>query len=180
VATTDVPGVNPGNGDVLKQGCWAESPDGSLLFVTSTENGRVIYSIFDMSKPRVVEYRDAMDEVAFKRRFTAATGSKVIWTWHDKAPFPWDSVIKRGAEDGARLASAEDILDHADDVADSRRRLYRKSDAEQVAEDEGLSGAGILSADLQRRAASVDDLPRSTRRLADGLALLLDQYFRGR
>jgi hypothetical protein len=182
MSTYDVPGANPANGDTLKQGCWAESTDGSLLFVESTENGRVIYSVFDMSKSRVIEYRDAMDETLFKTRFTGKGSSAMPWIWHDKTPFPWDSVIKKGAEDGGRLASADDILDQAAEIAESRRRLSRRSmartAAQQVADEEGLTGNEILNDDLARRGRRFGaSVPHATRRLADGLAQLLDQYF---
>ena len=182
MSTTDVPGANPANGDTLKEKCWAESKDGSLLFVESTENGRVIYSVFDMSKDRVIEYRDAMDEETFKKRFTAATGSSVVWTWHDKKSFPWNRVIKNGAEDGARHASADDLLAEAEEVAASRRRMRRrpKTAAEVVAEEEGLSGTEILDDDLVQRGQRFGDLPLETRRLAHGLAVLLDRWFESR
>src|SRR5437868_2055043 len=106
MATTDVPGANPANGDQLKMGCWAEHSDGSLIFVESTEGGRVVYSIFDMSKMPIIEYRDAMPEDTFKKTFSRRDGNLLIrtinWTWHDKTPFPWDRVIKAGALDGGR------------------------------------------------------------------------------
>ena len=181
MSTTDVPGANPANGDTLKMGCWAKSPDGSLLFVESTENGRVIYSVFDMSKERVIEYRDSMDEATFKTRFTAASGSRIVWTWHDKTGFPWEEVIKQGAEDGGRLASADDIESHAEEVAASRRRIRRgrvRTAAEQIADEEGLEGKEILNSDLRRRAGQLSDqIPASTRRLANRLAVLLDELF---
>lgn len=188
MSTHDVPGANPANGDQLKQGCWAEAPDGSLLYVTDTENGRVIYSVFDLSKKRVIEYRDAMDQAMFKRIYTSPKSggaSKTIWTWHDKSPFPWDAVIKSGAEDGARLASADAILEQAEEIAESRRRIRTggvPSAAERIADDEGLTGAEVVGADIRRRAGQTtgEPVPAATRRLAHGLAQLLDQYFSGR
>ena len=127
MSTNDVPGGNPINNDVLKMGCWAESSDGSLMFVESVENGRVIYSMFDASRQPVIEYRDAMPETEFKTVFSwnadrsaiKNTKSKNVptikWTWHDKSSFPWDKVAK----DGIKYASAADQISDAQRVADS-------------------------------------------------------------
>jgi len=127
MSTNDVPGANPANNDELAMGCWAEHDDGSLILVESTEGDRVIYSMFDLSKSKPVEYRDAMPKAIFEKTFSydaddddgGAPG--VIWTWHDKTPFPWDRVIKAGAEDGPRDVSAEDTLSAAARVAESLR-----------------------------------------------------------
>lgn len=132
MSTNDVPGKNPSNNDVLAMGCWAESSDGSLIFVESFENGRVIYSMFDAATDPVTEYRDALPEKDFKAAFswqadrstlkdTKASGvpTDIKWTWHDKTPFPWDRVIKKGARDGLRYASAADHLSDARRVAES-------------------------------------------------------------
>lgn len=112
MATYDVPGANSANRDVLAMGCWAEHEDGSLIFVESTEANRVIYSIFDTSKSPPIEYRDAVPETAFKKQFSWAPGAAGDkWTWHDKTPFPWDRIIKAGAQDGSRYAAAERVAD---------------------------------------------------------------------
>src|SRR5437762_12981828 len=103
MSTRDVPGYRAENHDELAMGCWAEHEDGSMIFVESTEGGRVIYSIFDMEKQPITEYRDAMAEGAFKRQFSY-DGKSDPWTWHDKTPFPWDRIIKAGSRDGARIA----------------------------------------------------------------------------
>jgi hypothetical protein len=118
MSTNDVPGYKTENNDELACGCWAEHEDGSLIFVESTEDNRVIYSIFDMAKLPPVEYRDAMAQVAFEKAFSYETGSDT-WTWHDKTPFPWDRVIKAGAQDGGRPAFAEHQLNAAEKIADS-------------------------------------------------------------
>lgn len=139
MSTNDVPGANPVNNDELTMGCWAEHDDGSLIFVESTESVRVIYSMFDLSKSPPVEYRDAMSEVSFKKTFswdpTKTKGPNEKWTWHDKTPFPWDSIIKLGVPDGGRFAAAEHLM----------------SAAERVAESLKLKGAGI-SRDIGHRA----------------------------
>lgn len=132
MSTNDVPGTNPDNNDELAMGCWAEHDDGSLIFVESTEGNRIIYSIFDMSKAPIVEYRDAMPENSFKKTFSwdGAKGEK--WTWHDKTPFPWDRVIKAGAEDGPRYASAADHLTAAERVAQSLKLRGEEFDEEKT------------------------------------------------
>jgi hypothetical protein len=102
-------------------GCWSEHNDGSLIFVESTESGRVIYSMFDMGTDPITEYRDSMPEAGFKKAFSFNAGdSDIKWTWHDKTPFPWDRVIRHGARDGARHVHAEDLLSAAQRVARSR------------------------------------------------------------
>lgn len=128
MSTNDVPGAVASNRDELGIGCWAEHEDGSLIFVESTENGRVIYSIFDMRKNGdIVEYRDAMKEKAFKKHFSWKPEADddeelegIKWTWHDKTPFPWDRVIAEGAKDGPRFTHADQLLSAAEKVARSR------------------------------------------------------------
>lgn len=129
MSTSDVPGARPENGDQLAMGCWAEHKDGSMIFVESTEDDRVVYSIFDRSKRPIVEYRDAMETDEFKEYFswTAGDGKKkskkgktpVEWTWHDKTPFDWSKIVQRGAQPGVRYASADDQLTAAERVAES-------------------------------------------------------------
>ena len=129
MSTNDVPGFNPSNRDQLALGCWAEHEDGSLILVESTEGGRMIYSIFDMAKTPPVEYRDGMPEKPFKSTFSWHPGEdddddtdlNIKWTWHDKTPFPWDRVIRAGAQDGGRHAFAEHTLNAAERVAESLR-----------------------------------------------------------
>lgn len=123
MATHDVPGANSANKDELRALCWAEHKDGSLLFVKSVENGRVIYEIYDVASNPITQYTDALPEEGFKKEFTwDPTGNKAKktneqWLWHDKTGFPWDKVIKGGAKDGIHYASAEDQLSAAARVA---------------------------------------------------------------
>jgi len=132
MSTNDVPGANPANNDELAMGAWAEHEDGSLMFVESTEGNRVIYSMFDMSKEPIVEYRDAMPENSFKKTFSWKPGGKSEkWVWHDKTPFPWDRIIKKGFSDGGRLASANDIMTAAERVAESLRLQGVAFDADE-------------------------------------------------
>lgn len=122
MSTNDVPGAKVANNDELAMGCWAEHEDGSLLVVESTEGSRVIYSMFDLSKKQIIEYRDAMPEDDFKEEFSwdPNKAGSVRWTWHDKTPFPWDRVIKQGARDGMHLPSADDYQAVAEKIARSR------------------------------------------------------------
>lgn len=121
MSTNDVPGASPVNGDKLGVGCWAEHEDGSLIFVKSTEQGRVVFEMFDTSQTPVVNYTHAMTEPEFKRRFSlppvGVSGDE--WTWHDKTAFPWDRVIKAGAKPGVHYASADDQLSAAARTAES-------------------------------------------------------------
>lgn len=145
MSTNDVPGANPVNADKLGVGCWAEHEDGSLIFVESTEGGRVIYSVFDTSEKPVIEYRDSMAEGAFKKQFSwmPSDGStKDKWTWHDKSPFPWDRIIKKGARDGRRDVSAEETLTAAARIRKSReiRRGHPVDEAEVETRVDSLRG----------------------------------------
>jgi hypothetical protein len=138
MATHDVPGANAQNADVLATGCWAEHKDGSLIFVKSTESGRVIYEIFDTADDPPTVYTDAMPEREFKKFFSfAPTGKSVIeWTWHDKTPFPWDRIIKTTKRPAPGFASADDQLTAAQRVVESLKRrgkeLLGKRTSEQA------------------------------------------------
>lgn len=118
MSTNDVPGANPSNQDVLAMGCWAEHDDGSMILVESVEATRVVYSIFDVAQDPPVEYRDAMPEDGFKKRFSWPNDSAMKWTWHDKTPFPWTRVMQDFPA-GSRRVSAQDELNAAQRVAES-------------------------------------------------------------
>mgnify|MGYP001146765092 CR=1 FL=1 len=134
MSSNDVPGANPSNGDTLGVGCWAEHDDGSLIFVESTEGGRVIYSMFDVSTDPITEYRDAMPEAGFKKAFSVGgTSSDLVWTWHDKSAFPWDRIISLGGRDGIRHSHADDLLTAAARVAKSREVRGAPIDADDYA-----------------------------------------------
>jgi len=122
MSTNDVPSFTASNNDELAMGCWAEHEDGSLIFVQSTEGGRIIYMMFDTFTDPITEYRDAMPEKGFKNFFSWSNKNKkddIKWIWHDKTPFPWERVIKDGARDGVHFASAYDALRAAQKVAKS-------------------------------------------------------------
>lgn len=119
MSTNDVPGANSSNNDTLAMGCWAEKDDDSFVFVLSTENKEVIFTIFDLSVSPPVQGNDKMPEKEFKE-FFSYDGSNVKWTWHDKTPFPWDRIIQKGARDGQMpAASAHDQLSAAAQTADA-------------------------------------------------------------
>jgi hypothetical protein len=163
MSTNDVPGHDPRNNDELALGAWAEHKDGSMIFVESTEAGRVIYSIFDMDKEPILEYRDAMPESSFKATFSwDSTGKKAgpneKWTWHDKTPFPWDRIIKHGTKDGARLPSAGHIMTAAERVAESLALRGQELDKDNVDHriDKTLSRVGSI---IERLWTAVAKLP---------------------
>lgn len=146
MSTNDVPGANPVNNDELGVGCWAEHADGSLLFVQGTENDSVIYSMFDLSKQPLSEWRDMMPIGDFEIMFScsakdihkAVTDSKgrsikkEQWTWHDKTAFPWDRVIKAGAMSGARFASAADVMTAAERIAGNLHLRAKKVNLDEI------------------------------------------------
>jgi len=86
--TKQVPGSNPADKDILFVGAWAEHDDGSMLLIEGDEDDVVVFSVFDIAKDPVVEYRDAMPVEGFDKQF-----SDTGWTWHDKTPFPWAKVM---------------------------------------------------------------------------------------
>lgn len=87
MSTSQVPGYIAANADNLHVGCWAESPDGSLLLVEGIKGGTVSYSVVDRAGDAPAEYYGDLVESAFKAEFSDAG-----WTWHDKTPFPWGAV----------------------------------------------------------------------------------------
>ena len=122
MSTHDVPGAVAAHHDVLAMGCWAEHDDGSLIYVYSTEGDKVVYSMFDVSRDPVLEFRDAMSEKGFKKEFSwskpgVSTKEGVQWTWHDKTPFDWDRVMvqfpsgPRDASAGATMTAAARIAE---------------------------------------------------------------------
>jgi hypothetical protein len=168
MSTNDVPGAKASNNDTLAMGCWAEHEDGSLIFVQGNENGRVIFSIFDMSKEPAIEWRDSMAEVDFMSAFSwnGQTSVKVgkgkdkkdipaeKWTWHDKTPFPWDNIIKRGAKDG-RIQTADEILTAAERVAKNLKVRGEKVDREAMSHMADRAGLGGM---LHRLGDALDKL----------------------
>lgn len=159
MSTNDVPGAVAANNDTLGMGCWAENDDGSLVLVESTEANRVIFSVFDMSRDPIMEYRSAMPDGDFKRYFSwtvPGAKKKAKWTWHDKTAFPWDRIIKEGAKPGVKYASAGDQLNAAQRVAED---LKMKGGAFDPSEFEGLGPREISRKMIARLQKMFDDLP---------------------
>lgn len=150
MSTNDVPGANPRNGDALAMGCWAEHADRSLIFVESVEGGRVVYSLFDLSRDPPFEFRDAMPESDFKSSFSWPNKAGERWTWHDKTPFPWDRVMQDFPA-GTRIASAGAMTTAAQRIAERlglRGGAVRRDDLSHLADDVRVAG-GIIDR-LQR------------------------------
>lgn len=156
MSTNDVPGANPANGDELKVGCWAEHDDGSLIFVAGCEGGRVVYSVFDMSKDPPIEYRDTMAEKAFKDTYSRGRGADV-WTWHDKTPFPWDRIVDAGIQQGPGYPSAEHLMTAAERVAQSRALHGRDMDRSEYAH---MSPREVGQSMINRIQEWINRLPR--------------------
>jgi len=120
MSTHDVPGANKANHDVLTAGCWAEHEDGSLLFVKGTEQGQVVYELYDLAQDPPVYYQDAMTDTTFKDQFSFRAGiSDIDWVWHDKSPFPWSRVMRTFERPAPLHADVQDMLSAAARVAES-------------------------------------------------------------
>lgn len=115
MATDQVPGSNPSNGDQLAMGCWAEAGKDSLLFVEGFDKEQkiVTYSLFDLSTDPITEFRDRMTEQGFRDLFVKGPGKDSNFVWHDKTQFDWGRVAKIGATPGLKYASATDQLSAA-------------------------------------------------------------------
>lgn len=140
MSTNDVPGAVAANRDVLAAGAWAEHQDGSKIFVKGTEGGRVVFEMFNVQKK--ISYTHIMDEVRFKTKFSWSPGdgpSKDRWTWHDKTPFDWDTVMDE-YQTGPQYASAAAQMSAADRVAEDLGIKGEKLTAERIRE----IGRGII------------------------------------
>lgn len=140
MSTNDVPGAKSQNNDTLALGAWAEHADGSLIFVESVEAGKVVYSMFDLSRNPPIEYRDAMPEDGFKTQFSWPNKDDIRWTWHDKTPFDWARVMGQFPS-GMKHASAANELSAAARIAESldlkaeavRERQYERPTMQRAA-----------------------------------------------
>lgn len=130
MSTNDVPGFNPDNGDHLAMGCWAEHSDGSLVFVESTEGGSVVYSVFDISKMPIIEYRDTKKVNEFSETFTYMKRGDIQWLWHDKTPFPWDRIINLDGSKNSKFANVSDQINSASQIADSLKLRAKERNPE--------------------------------------------------
>jgi hypothetical protein len=170
MATHDVPGAKASNNDKLHGQCWAEHEDGSMLFVLSTEDQRVIYELFDLSKTdEPVCYRDAMPIGDFYKAFSwddktmiAETNGKRFnkekWLWHDKTPFPWDRVIdNKLLKKGVVAISAQHTLSAAARIAESLKLRREALDTEQFRE-RMVRGLSVVSAMKDKLARAFNEL----------------------
>ena len=153
MSTSDVPGHNPINDDELAMGVWGEHQDGSLMLVQSSEGGRIVYTVFDLSADPPLQYTDTMAEKAFKDRYSWPD-SDDRWTWHDKSPFPWSQVIDAGVQQGPGYATADHLETAAERVARSRGlkgKGFTDTDAEEMARFFGkiIEKAGPIIRDIQ-------------------------------
>ena len=143
MATNDVPGAKKTNNDKLARGCWAEHDDGSLIYVKDIdENDRVIFEIYDLSLNPPAYYPHALAKTDFEKKFSWKSGvTSIKWTWHDKTPFPWDTVMQH-IDNPMPVLSVQDQLSAAQRVADSLNAKVRDLDSSHVAQ---LSGTQIRS-----------------------------------
>lgn len=166
MSTNDVPGHRAENADQLAMGSWAEHEDGSLIFVQSVENKRVIYMLFDMRRMPPRRWQGAMDETKFKQHFSwdpkkaKKDPTHFKWTWHDKKPFPWDNVMEEIDEEP--LVQTEDEI---------------KSAAERVAEALGLRAEAVRRADIEHQAEQVRPGTAAGTEIMQRLRRALDAFF---
>lgn len=157
MSTHDVPGANPKNKDVLALGCWAEHDDGSLVYVHSTEGGRVIFEMMDVAdKDNPVSWREAMPIGDFNKTFSwddkkfvdDSTGRRIPkekWLWHDKTPFPWDRVIDdKTFAKGQVPMSVHHTISAAQRVAEALKARKERIDVEAL-RSKVLSGSSVVS-----------------------------------
>lgn len=141
MSTNDVPGARAANRDVLAMGCWAEHEDGSLILVLSTEGGKVVYELFELSGQEKYGYKHAMPETRFKKNFSwdATKQAKEVpnekWTWHDKTPFPWERVMKEISKPVPEHVSATAKVSAAKRIIDSLKRRGEKLEGEKLSEE---------------------------------------------
>ena len=131
MSTCDVPGLDTkastSKMDELAIGVWGDHTDGSLILVEGIEQGRVVFSIFDMSPTPPMEYRDSLPEVQFKRQFSFNSSDSIVkdgWSWHDKTQFPWSRIMDN-FPDGTRYPSADMAMNEAQRI--SRLKALRGS-----------------------------------------------------
>ena len=124
-------------------GCWAEHEDDSLILVESVEGGYVVYSMFDMNLDPILEYRDKMAQGAFEKAYSWPNDSGDKWLWHDKTPFPWDTVIAAGTQAGVRHPTADSLISAAARVAQHRGMSSRKFDYSRYADKMGAAAHTI-------------------------------------
>jgi hypothetical protein len=153
MSTCDVPGFDDKKStsktDVLKIGVWGDHSDGSLVLVEGIEQGRVVFSIFDMSLTPPMEYRDSLPEKQFKSQFSFNSRDSIVkdgWSWHDKTQFPWNKIMDN-FPDGTRYPSADYALNEAQRIAkikDLRGAIVKKENYSHMIEKVGIKGKMII------------------------------------
>jgi hypothetical protein len=139
MATPDVPGANPANGDTLHDRCWAESSepnDNSLIYVMSVENGTVVFVIYDL-KPNTpaLQFMDSMHEADFKSFFSWDPKKKSPagkWIWHDKSPFPIQRIMKYQQPHGQSMVFGSDQMSAAQRVAAHMNKRMQDVDFDKI------------------------------------------------
>lgn len=165
MSTNDVPGAVASNRDELRQGCWAEHEDGSLIYVYDTEGDQVIYTLIDTSVDPVMDYRDRMSIGDFERTFSCSkadinkpvqvagkTVAKALWTWHDKTPFPWSRVIKAGLQSVPKVAMVEETLSAAARIAKDLKLRAKPFDADNMTDKERPAAARSMMSRIKSAA----------------------------
>jgi len=208
MSTNDVPGFNPKNLDTLHGNCWAEHADGTLIHVLATENGTVLFDLYDPSTRPPTDYRDAMPQAEFEKKFSwnAKDPKSVKFTWHDKTVFPWDRIL-RYFNQGVRAASVRTQLSDAARVRGVQKKHMGKKKtsrsrarampvdqiaedldeagtqetvAQQIARERALTGQPVAHADVAHRAER--EVPKGTlaTRIRDRIQSAIDKLRPGR
>jgi hypothetical protein len=153
MSTQDVPGFDDLKSDAkqdeLHIGVWGEHSDNSLILVEGVEQGRVVFSIFDMSPTPPMEYRDSLPEKQFKSQFSFNSKSSIIkqgWVWHDKTQFPWNKIMDN-FPDGTRYPSADVAVNEAQRIAkikSLRGAIVKKENYTHMMDQIGKKGRMIV------------------------------------
>lgn len=153
MATQDVPGFDDvksdAKNDELGIGMWGEHDDESLILVEGVEQGRVIFSMFDMSPTPPMEYRDSLPEQQFKRQFSWNSDESIVnkgWRWHDKTQFPWNKIMDNFS-DGTRYPSADYVVNEAQRIAkikSLRGAVVKRENYSHMMENVGRKGRVII------------------------------------
>lgn len=147
MSTTDCPGYGSASFDKLMRGCWAEHEDGSLIYIKDIdENDRVIFELYELKdKVYPVYYQHALAKKDFEKTFSFDPKKKkndkinLIWSWHNRTPFPWDKVMKYVDRPVPVAANVEDQVSAVAKVVDSLHiRMREVLDRDHVLAEQGL------------------------------------------
>jgi len=153
MSTCDVPGYDDIKSDAkqdkLRIGVWGEHTDGSQILIEGVEQGRVVFSIFDMSVSPPMEYRDSLPERQFKQQFSFNSKYSIVdggWRWHDKTQFPWNKIMDH-FPDGTRFPSADIVLNEAQRIVklkNLRGDIIKKENYSHMMDQIGKKGRIIV------------------------------------